>query len=135
MRKDVDPKLTAGRIRAGVLASNDAYGLNGAFIVPGPNNAKLKLIASDGMVEDQGYGWEHVSVSLPHRCPNWPEMSMVKDLFWSADECVVQYHPPKASYVNCHPFCLHLWRYRFVDFPMPPPGLVGPAKEVPTDGE
>ena len=39
--------------------------------------------------------WEHVSVSLPDRCPTWEEMCFIKDLFWNSDECVVQYHPPK----------------------------------------
>jgi hypothetical protein len=37
---------------------------NGAFRVPGG----LRVIASDGE------GWDHVSVSLPDRCPTWEEM-------------------------------------------------------------
>ena len=27
-----------------------------------------------------GHGWEHVSVSLDHRCPSWAEMCLVKDI-------------------------------------------------------
>ena len=80
----------------------------------------LKIIASCGM------GWEHVSVSAPGRCPTWGEMHHVKELFWSDDECVVQYHPPKEDYVNCHPFVLHLWRPNTpgVEIPRPPKALV-----------
>lgn len=57
-----------------------------------------------------GGGWDHVSASYKHRCPTWDEMCFVKDLFFHDNECVVQYHPPKADYKNIHPFCLHLWR-------------------------
>ena len=53
---------------------------------------------------------EHVSVSLDRRCPTWNEMSMIKDIFWEDEECVVQFHPPKSQYVNTHPYCLHMWR-------------------------
>jgi hypothetical protein len=37
-------------------------------------------------------------------------MCHVKELFFDADECVMQLHPPKSEYVNCHQYCLHLWR-------------------------
>lgn len=71
-----------------------------------------------------GDGWEHVSVSLVNRCPTWDEMCFVKDLFWSPEETVVQYHPRASEYVNNHPYCLHLWRPIGVGLPLPPPGLV-----------
>lgn len=72
-------------------------------------------------------GWEHVSVSLPNRCPTWAEMCLVKELFWEDDEAVMQLHPPKADYVNCHPYCLHLWRPLVGQIPLPPKELVGGA--------
>lgn len=72
-------------------------------------------------------GWEHVSVSLPNRCPTWAEMCLVKDLFWEDDEAVMQLHPAKADYVNCHPWCLHLWRPLVGQIPLPPKELVGGA--------
>lgn len=65
------------------------------------------------------FGFEHASVSLAHRCPTWDEMCRVKDLFWSDDDCVVQYHPPKSDYVNNMNFCLHLWRWTKGEFPRP----------------
>jgi hypothetical protein len=69
--------------------------------------------------------WEHVSVSGNRRVPNWQEMCFVKDLFWAEEECVMQLHPPKSEYVNCHPFCLHLWRSLEQPIPTPNSILVG----------
>lgn len=74
----------------------------------------LRVIASWG--ED----WEHVSVSLPNRCPTWYEMCFVKDFFFHPSECVIQYHPPEADYINYHAYCLHLWRPQKEEVPMPP---------------
>jgi hypothetical protein len=45
-------------------------------------------------------GWDHVSVSLPNRCPNWQEMCFIKDVFFDAHECAMQLHPPKSENVN-----------------------------------
>ena len=79
----------------------------------------LKVIASDGMET----GWQHVSVSLqdqPNKCPSWPEMALVKRLFWDSHECVVQFHPPDDEHVNIHEGCLHLWRQEGQEFALPP---------------
>jgi hypothetical protein len=84
----------------------------------------LRVMVSSG---DEHMLWEHVSVSLPNRCPTWEEMAWVKSLFWREDECVLQYHPPKAEYVSFHPFCLHLWRPIDAEFPRPPMIAVGPS--------
>lgn len=78
------------------------------------------------MIASDGAGWDHVSVSLPNRCPTWAEMCLVKDLFFSPEETVIQYHPASADYVNHHPFCLHLWKPQGIDLPKPPTYLVGP---------
>jgi len=108
------------RIRRGVLASDESYGCNGAFMVPLKTNKQtVKVIASD-----EG-GWEHVSVSRSDRCPTWAEMCEVKDLFFGPDEWVIQYHPARSDYVNNHPFCLHMWRPVDVAFPTPPSWMVG----------
>ena len=58
-------------IRDGELGSTDAMGNHGAFVIPF-ESCNLRIIGSDGM------GWEHVSVSLPHRCPHWREMCFIK---------------------------------------------------------
>ena len=94
----------------------------GVFMVQSydsPFGIPLKIIASSGE------GWEHVSVSTQKRCPNWPEMTFVKDLFWSEDECVMQLHVPKKDHINCHPYCLHLWKPIGVEIPRPDSILVG----------
>lgn len=99
-------------------------GNNGAFsfylqVAPEKRHLRFFTIASDGA------GWEHVSVSLPDRCPTWAELCAIKNLFWDEEDCVVQYHPPKSDYVNNHQFCLHLWRPIGVELPRPPAVLVG----------
>lgn len=113
------------RVKLGQLKSDESDGNNGVFIVKHPQMERaLRTIASDGM------GWEHVSVSLPNRTPTWPEMCFIKDMFWESIDMVVQFHPPKKEYVNCHPYCLHLWRKannnKFCK--KPPSVLVGPKK-------
>lgn len=99
--------------------SSRSDGNNGAFHVP-CNGITLRVIASDGG------GWEHVSVSLPDRTPTWEEMCHVKQLFWHDGEVVIQYHPSKDDYVNCHQYCLHLWRPTSEVIPVPDPLMIGP---------
>lgn len=106
-----------GRVRGGRMASDDSYGNNGAFIVSG-NITQFTCIASDGD------GWEHVSVSLPRRCPTWGEMCHIKSIFWDADDVVMQLHPREREYVNVHQFCLHLWRPTTAVIPTPPQNFV-----------
>jgi hypothetical protein len=67
-----------------------------------------------------------VSVSLKNRCPNWQEMCFVKDLFWEDSEVVMQLHVAKSEHINCHPYCLHLWRPQHHQIPLPPSDTVGP---------
>lgn len=124
MRKITHPKLNEGRIRGGEYGTDDSYGNTGAFSVYGPTGTQLRIIANDDS-HPHADCWEHVSVSTPHRTPIWPEMCFVKDLFWTEEECVVQYHPPKSEHVNNHPYCLHLWRNTKTPFLMPPPIMVG----------
>lgn len=119
MRQDFPERLENGRIRDGRFASSPGVTW-GAFFVQGPCGAKLKIIAVDGAET----GWDHVSVSVRNRPPNWQEMSFVKDLFWDAEETVIQFHPPRSEYVNNHPFCLHLWKPPY-KVPLPPSILVG----------
>ena len=110
----------AYRVKHGRLASSADYnGNNGLFIVNLKRGQRVKVIASDGL------GWEHVSVSRDDRPPLWDEMCQIKDMFWDAEDCVVQFHPPHSEYVNNHPNCLHLWRMVGVDFPMPDSIMVG----------
>ena len=96
-------------------------GNNGCFVIPYPKSAKnLTVICSDGG------GWDHVSVSTQSRCPTWEEMCYIKDLFFDEEEVVMQLHPAKSRYKNCHPFCLHLWRPQKENIPLPDDLMVAP---------
>ena len=108
------------RLREGRMGSDSSYGNNGAFTLRLGGRARLYIIASDGL------GWEHVSVSVDgeKRCPTWEELCEVKALFWGAEDCVVQYHPPASQYVNRHPYTLHLWRPIGQEIPLPDTILV-----------
>lgn len=95
----------------------------GMFHVPSPiDRAPIRVIASSGE------GWDHVSVSRQTRCPNWPEMEHIKRLFFKDDETAMQLHVPPSDHINCHPFCLHLWRPHGVEIPRPPAYMVGPEE-------
>jgi hypothetical protein len=110
------------RVRTGRLASDDNDGNNGLFFIPSRRHGvPLKVICSDGE------GWEHVSVSFPDRCPTWEEMCTIKHLFWDDTDTVVQFHPPRAEYVNNHRFCLHMWRPTGQQIGTPPGWMVGYA--------
>lgn len=94
----------------------ESFGMFGYFVIPVAGE-KLNVISSG--CHDKCNDWEHVSVSLPTRCPMWHEMQRVKELFWEDAEEVAQFHPAKSEHVNTHPFCLHLWRHKD-GHPMPP---------------
>lgn len=98
------PEKYRMKIKNDPYYSDITYGNNGKFFIPINKKDKLQCVASDGL------GWNHVSVSLPHRTPTWKEMCLVKDSFWDESDCVLQFHPPKSAYVNNHPHVLHLWQ-------------------------
>lgn len=125
------------RLIEGPQGSDMSYENNGLFVIS-HNNLIFWTIASDGL------GWEHVSISLRFkpknkngktiydyvkRCPIWEEMCFIKDLFWDKEDAVVQFHPPNSLYVNCHSYCLHLWRPIGVKMPIPDPITVGPLND------
>lgn len=83
------------------------------------NGRSLLIVASDGM------GWDHVSVSLANRCPTWEEMEYVKHIFFREGETAMQLHVPVSDHINCHPYCLHLWRPQNAEIPRPPAIMVG----------
>ena len=77
-------------------------------------NKRLRVISGCGD------GWDHVSVSLKHRCPTWEEMNWIKNQFFKPEECVVQFHPPKSLYINLGKTALHLWRPWASQYTLPP---------------
>jgi len=115
MKKEVEPY----RVKTGLYASSEGYSC-GFFEIPF-RSYTLRVLVSDGSAD----GWEHVSVSLKNRIPNWEDMSFIKDLFWDEEECAIQYHVPKSQHVNNHPYCLHLWRKTDNSIEIPPSWMVG----------
>lgn len=79
----------------------------------------FRVIASSEM------GWDHVSVSLPARCPTWEEMEHIKRMFFKDDEVAMQLHVTPKEHINVHPYCLHLWRPTDQAIPLPPAIMVG----------
>jgi hypothetical protein len=117
--KDMPNKhLECHRDRVGPRKSDETYGNNGLFLLPSGEGVMLSVVASDGL------GWDHVSVSLPDRCPTWEEMEYVRKLFFRGDEWVMQLHAPTEKNINFHPHCLHLWRPQQAAIPIPPSTMV-----------
>jgi hypothetical protein len=91
----------------------------GSFMIRCKSSTKtVRVVASNG------YGWDHVSVSLPSRCPTWEEMDEVKRLFFRDDEVAMQIHVAVNDHINIHPYVLHLWRPHEAVIPLPPKILV-----------
>ena len=108
------------RVRDGFWESKDLDGNNGLFDI-----GKFLVQSSN---KD---GWEHVSVTLKDSTatPSWENMCYIKNLFWDAEDVVIQYHPKQSEYINLHPGCLHLWRPIDQEIPRPDPSLVSFRKE------
>lgn len=92
---------------------------NGCFVIAFAGT-ELNCIAT------AGEGWDHVSVSVEGRCPTWAEMSHVYSLFAEPNETWMQLHVPASQHVNCHPYCLHIWRPQRKAIITPPAVMVGP---------
>jgi len=124
MRNILPSILELGRKTDGHLATTIHDGCVGMFHILGPCGQTLRIISSG--TGEHCMGWEHVSISLQNRCPNWIEMCFVKNLFWDEEEAVMQLHPPKSDYVNIAKTCLHLWKPINAQIPLPPSIMVGP---------
>jgi hypothetical protein len=95
---------------------SDRY--NAVMVIP-YGTEQLRVIAA------AGGGWDHVSVSLEHRCPLWEEMKHVHKLLFRDDEVAMQLHLPETDHINIHPFVLHMWRPRHTHkIPLPPKAYV-----------
>lgn len=97
------------------IASTDADGWNGSFLVP-LEGEFWHVRLSDGM------GWKHLSISNSQKkvMPSWNIMCRAKELFYGDDEWAVQFHPARQDYINDHPFVLHLWAPLNEELPKPP---------------
>ncbi len=143
MRNAPNMRVEKFRVREGDYGSDSIHLNNGAFILTMRNVKISGVYLPDNMravklfvvISDQE-GWDHCSVSVdvnPPRCPTWEEMCYVKTLFFKDEETVVQFHPKKSEYVNCHKYVLHLWRKQDKEYELPPSEFVGPKEEVSND--
>lgn len=114
MRKIFDTSLDKYRVRIGEEGSKPVDGWKGKFIIPGPCGKEL-TIRCDTIFE----GWEHVSVEIRNRTPNWAEMCYVKSIFWGDDETVIQFHPREGLVIDKNPLRLHLWKIEGKELLMP----------------
>jgi len=101
-----------------VMNEDDIIRVDGYFFDPVTQKRWLVIFTAS-------LGWEHASVSQPNKTPTWDVMCRIKDIFWSEDECCVEYHPKKEDYVNMHEHCLHIWKPMFEELPTPPAIMVG----------
>lgn len=129
------------RAKHPAMGSSPPGSLFGYFRAKSPDGSNLEIISSGEAHEPEGPAgadcydvlgfhmstWEHVSVSIRYgkTLPSWVSMCFVKDLFWGAEECVVQFHPPESKYINVAQ-CLHLWKPPF-EIVLPPPFTLAPS--------
>lgn len=115
------PWLEAESYRIQIAIGKSKYGDDyGFFIIPFRSN-NLKVMVSAG---DEQNGWDHVSISLANRCPNWEEMEFIKHMFFADDEWAMQLHAPSADHISVHPYCLHIWRPLKEIIPTPPTWMI-----------
>jgi hypothetical protein len=117
MRRPKDAFERLGQSGVVVLTACGEDG--GAIDFRRQGDAEMRIVFSWGL------RWDHVSVSLSDRCPTWDEMEMVKRAFFRDSETAVQFHVPPSEHINCHPYCLHLWRPQRTKIPRPPGYMVG----------
>lgn len=121
MRNLMEPQFEKHRLRKqeDEMWSPFARSHGGMFMLASPvEMVNLRVIASNGD------GWDHVSVSLAHRCPTWEELEFVKRFFFKPDEVAMQLHLPPSDHISLHPHCLHIWRPHDVMIPLPPKEMV-----------
>jgi len=53
--------------------------------------------------------WCHASIACTDRYPTWDEILDARYTFFTEDDEVFQYLPPKREYLNLHKNCFHLW--------------------------
>ena len=52
----------------------------------------------------------HMSISTRSASPSYKEIKAARYKFLPGDIAVAQIFPKKELFVNCHPYCHHLWQ-------------------------
>lgn len=58
-------------------------------------------------------------------------MCAVKQMFFAADEAVIQVHPSNSIKIDDSNYTLDLWQPKNIEMPLPDPHLVGKVKKYP----
>lgn len=101
------------RLTSGQHATTRADGNNGRFVVILMFRQSVLVEASDAS------GWEHVAISRTDRVVSYGELRQIKDMFWSPEDCVLQFFPPQGAFIYDDRTQLHLWRPAGADLPVP----------------
>ncbi|OEU68471.1 MAG: hypothetical protein BBJ57_07275 [Desulfobacterales bacterium PC51MH44] len=117
MKPKLPPNLEKLRIDHPMYGTPEPGSIQGCFRIPFES---YMLTVMSGC----GEGWDHVSVSLKNRCPNWKEMCFIKNLFFEPNETVIQFHPPEEVYINIGRTVLHMWKPWDQEIKLPPLYLV-----------
>jgi hypothetical protein len=75
-------------------------------------NLRSGSLGSCKVVAAEENGRWHLSISHAWRLPTWDELNAARDALIPADVWLCQPMPPKAFWLNLHPYCLHLWEVR-----------------------
>lgn len=111
------------RVTKGNMATTADDGRNGLF------EFRKGLVTYYCVVSDKD-NWEHVAITIDRtRPPRWPEMHLVKNMFWDESDIVMQFHPANQEYLNNNVYCLHLYRPIGIYFPAPPAVVEGVPRE------
>lgn len=61
------------------------------------------------VLRSKDMGRWHLSISHKHRYPTWDEIKRMREKYLPDEIFVAMILPPRKHYVNCHPYCFHLW--------------------------
>ena len=101
------------RLTRGPHETESNSGNNGAFVIT------LKFGQTAIAIASERDGWQHVAVSRTDRPMSYGELCQVKALFWSSQDCVLQFYPPDSERAPDQKFWLHLRRPIGCNLPMP----------------
>lgn len=81
--------------------------MSNPFFKPG----KYVMGRCDVIVAIENDRW-HLSISTPYCQPSYKELKEARYRFIPDDVVMGQIFPPKAEFVNLHPYCHHLWQIK-----------------------
>ena len=91
---------------------------HGRIVLPSGHSAQQFRRGKVNVLVAREEGRWHLSISTHNRYPTWDEIADARyDLLPDAIE-VAMLLPPKAHYVNLHPYVFHLWEIQDAGVPI-----------------